>query len=158
MKNLFSIGVFMVVVLFLAYPISMQAQTVTKECNGKTYVFDYENRKVYRQDLGGYSLQVSTADKFLAKPKTPIRDVYRKVFSTKRLEELKLEKMVTRFTCDSKGKVENVEFLFFKKPFLSVDEIEKLERAFGDYTFDIQTFGEKATHYTFALACFFKNI
>lgn len=144
--------------LFFAYANTMQAQIEVKTSNGKSYVFDYQNLKVYRQNLSRNSAQTTMADNFLAKPKTPIRDVYRKVFSAERLEELKHEKMVTKFTCDSNGKVETVEFLFFKEPFLSVDEIEKLEESFSGYTFDMQIFGEAAEHYTFALACFFRKI
>lgn len=147
----------MVTALF-ALANNVQAQTEVKECNGKYYVFDYQNLKVYRQNLSRNSVQTNMVDNFFVKSKSPIRDVYRNVFSTERLEELKLEKMVTKFTCDSNGKVENVEFLFFKEPFLSVNEIERLEEAFLDYTFDLQVFGEMEDHYTFALACFFKKI
>lgn len=147
-----------VIAILFAFANNVQAQTEIKECNGKSYIFDYTNLKVYRQSLSRSSVQADMSDKFLAKPKNPIKDVYRKVFSAERLEELKAEKMVTKFTCNPTGKVENVEFLFFKEPFLSVDEIEKLEDAFMDYTFDLQVFDGESEHYIFALACFFGKI
>lgn len=146
-------------IILFACANTMQTQTEIKTINGHSYVFDYQNLKVYRQATQKLKyLKTNMAQNFFAKPKTPICNVYRKVFSTERLEELKSEKMVTKFTCDSNGKVENVEFLFFKTPFLSVDEIDKLEEAFRNYTFDLQIFGERTGHYTFALACFFKKL
>ena len=58
------------------------------------------------------------------------------------------------------GKVKSVEFLFFKEPFLSVDEIERLEEAFLNYTFDLKVYGDKqdSNLYKFAIACFFSKL
>lgn len=134
------------------------AQNEIKVHNGKTYVYDYQNQKVYRQQLGRNSIQVAMSDNFIAKQKTPISSLYKSILSKERMEELKSEKMLTKFVCDSYGKVISVEFLFFKRPFLSVEEIEKLEDAFLHYTFDLQVYGNKLEYYKFSLACFFGKL
>ena len=106
-----------VIVALFVFTNNICAQNEVKVSNGKSYVYDYKNQKIYRQTL----------DNFVAKQTTPVNNLYIEVLSPARLEELKSEKIATTFICDSYGKVKSVEFLFFKEPFLSVDEIERLE-------------------------------
>lgn len=147
-----------IVALFMSAG-SIYAQSEIKVSNGKSYVYDYENQKVYRPNLNrSYVQQDKLSDNFVAKQTTPVNDLYKNVLSTERLEELKSEKLATTFVCDSNGNVKSVEFLFFKEPFLSVDEIEKLEQAFLNYKFDLRAYGDKQDSYRFAVACFFSRL
>lgn len=149
-----------VIVALFVFTNNICAQNEVKVSNGKSYVYDYKNQKIYRQTLNRSFQQDKILDNFVAKQTTPVNNLYIEVLSPARLEELKSEKIATTFICDSYGKVKSVEFLFFKEPFLSVDEIEKLEEAFLNYTFDLKVYGDKqdSNLYKFAIACFFSKL
>ena len=118
-----------IIVALFVFTNNICAQNEVKVSNGKSYVYDYKNQKIYRQTLNRSFQQDKILDNFVAKQTTPVNNLYIEVLSPARLEELKSEKIATTFICDSYGKVKSVEFLFFKEPFLSVDEIERLEEA-----------------------------
>ena len=141
-----------VIVALFVFTNNICAQNEVKVSNGKSYV--------YRQTLNRSFQQDKILDNFVAKQTTPVNNLYIEVLSPARLEELKSEKIATTFICDSYGKVKSVEFLFFKEPFLSVDEIERLEEAFLNYTFDLKVYGDKqdSNLYKFAIACFFSKL
>ena len=141
MKTL-SFFIWVIVALFV-FTNNICAQNEVKVSNGKSYVYDYKNQKIYRQTLNRSFQQDKILDNFVAKQTTPVNNLYIEVLSPARLEELK-----------------SVEFLFFKEPFLSVDEIERLEEAFLNYTFDLKVYGDKqdSNLYKFAIACFFSKL
>lgn len=138
------------------------AQEEAKQCNGKTYI--YGSHKVYRENMGVMSCSVLSAStntvEFVARPKSSINDVYKELLEADRLRELDGKALMTTFCTDATGKVKYVEFLFNETPFLTVEEIEKLETRFLGHEFTIRTSGDepKNVEYKFSVPCLFSKL
>lgn len=156
MKHIY---IYITILVFLFVPANnVLAQKETQKYNGQSYIYDFQNEKVYRSQVSVYGIANNFSEKFTAKSPCSITDMFKGLFTKKRLEELKSEKVVIKFICNYTGNVMSVEFLFFKKPFLSKWEIALLEKTCCNYKFKIYSEDKDTKLYKFAMSCFFKNL
>ncbi|MDE6696143.1 MAG: hypothetical protein K2K25_04630 [Muribaculaceae bacterium] len=137
---------------------SIDAQVKYKSVKDNTYVFDESNCVVYNNNLKETdAAHKIVSEGFQVQKNTIVNDIFKETLSTQRLQDLKGEKMAVTFECDTKGKVENVKFVFTKTPFLTPAEIHTLETKLLSKTFTIKT-ELNSVRIRFSIPCFFSKL
>lgn len=135
-----------------------QGQTVNKIANGKTYVYDNDKKMVYKQTDINKSSQKFETEGFDVENYNLVPDTFKKIISPERIKEHQKDMVAVSFECDVNGKIESVKFVFTKAPFLTVEEIEKLESSFLNQSFKINSCLDEGTKIWFSIPCFFSRI
>lgn len=117
-----------VMCLFLAVTFPLIAQQVEKKVAGKTYVYDYDKKKVYNKKFSVVSQDFSR-EGYTVKQNTIVADVFRSVLGKKRIEKLgqKGERVIMSFVWNANGMLESVRFIFPHEIFLTPEEIAAIE-------------------------------
>lgn len=135
------------------------AQTAYKTVNHKTYVFDNKKNVVYNRAKVAKNARFYATEGFSVNDPSLVSSTFKKILTASRLKELKKDKVAVIFECNDSGKIESVEFVFNKTPFLSVSEIEQLEESFLTQSFSITSNSKRDGQYIkFAIPCFFSRI
>lgn len=106
--------------------IEIHGQMVNKIANGKTYVYDNDKMRVYKQTDINKSSQKFETEGFDVENNNLVPNTFRKILSPERIKEHQKDMVAVSFECDVNGKIESVKFVFTKAPFLTVEEIKKL--------------------------------
>lgn len=149
---------FMVAIICFANTNFVIAQKEYKTIHKETYVFDNGKNVVYNKALESKSSASKSSEGFFVKNPTIVASTFKSVLSKDRLKELSADNIVVIFNCTKDGEISSMKFVFAKKPFLSVEEIEKLEKAFMKECFSISASEETASEIKFAIPCFFGRL
>lgn len=136
----------------------INGQIVSRKAKGKTYVFDTNRNLVYNHSIGDNSSAGCVTEGFYVTNYTIVADIFKNTLTADRIKEQNKDVVAVMFDCNVDGRVQSVKFLFTKSPFLTVEEVEKLERAFLNQPFDISTDLEEGTILSFTIPCFFSRI
>lgn len=134
------------------------AQKEYKNINKETYVFDNEKKVVYNKFQESRSNTLVSSEGFWVKNPTIVASTFKSVLSKERLKELSADNIVIIFDCSIDGEILSVKFVFAKKPFLSVEEVNQLENAFMKERFSISASEETTSEIRFAIPCFFSRL
>lgn len=137
---------------------TVYAQTAYKTVNNKTYVFDNKRKVIYNQTKEVRTSHFCATEGFSVNNPAIVPDTFKEALSPSRLKELKKDKLAIIFECKSDGKIESMEFVFNKTPFLTATEVEELERLFLKQSFSISSNLEKGQYIKFAIPCFFSRL
>lgn len=135
------------------------AQQVEKKVTGKTYVFDYDKKKVYNKNFSVVSQDFSP-DSYTVKKNSIIVDVFRSVMDKQRIEELrqKNESVLMFFICKADGRVEYVNFFFRNGIFLTPEEVSRLEDKFLSVRFPVTIYEPGVKRVAFGQSCRFSTL
>ena len=136
----------------------INGQTIYKKSNGKTYVFDNVNKRVYKKTDMDVPVRRFETEGFYVNNYTLVSETFKKILSAERIKEHQKDLVAVSFGCDVSGKIESVMFVFTKAPFLTVEEVEKLESSFLNQSFKIDSCLDEGTKIWFSIPCFFSRI
>ena len=151
-------GIVMCLLALVLTPNDGYAQTEYFKKNGKTYVYDNAKRRVYNQSQLTKNTERHETEGFDVINSSIVADTFKKILSAERLKEHSSDMVAVTFVCSNDGKIVNLKFVFAKAPFLSVDEIESLERSFLSQSFKIRSDLKEGQTIIFTIPCFFSRI
>ena len=89
---------------------------------------------------------------------TLIKEVFRAVLGTKRIDELRDKSVLMSFVCKADGRVEYMKFLFPNGIFLTPEEVSKLEDKFLSVRFPVTLYKPGIKRVAFGQACRFSTL
>ena len=157
-RRIYSLLFALILQITLIGIMDMYGQTIYKKANGKTYVFDNGKKRVYKQSYVNKLVQRVETEGFDVENYTLVSETFKKILSAERIKEHQKDMVAVSFECSVNGKIESVKFVFAKAPFLTVEEIEKLESSFLNQSFKINSRLDEGTKIGFTIPCFFSRI
>jgi hypothetical protein len=127
-------------VLFSNNIIAQSGRTIERTISGETYLIDtislFVKNKNYKLPEG------KQCDSFTIEDSSPLEKIFYNFLSKEKMNELVKSKamVVLRIVCLPSGKIEAVSFLFRKKIFLSLAEIQSLEKKLINTQLKISTY------------------
>lgn len=131
-----------------------QALTVEKErfiersIADEIYVYDTLRHSIHNKDNYICNIEEPSCE-FNIKETKPFSDIFDRVFSEKRKEELKGNNLPLIFYCDSLGNVLEMEFRLKDFNILTIKEINSIESLFLKYKFNIINSCPEKKYYRF---------
>lgn len=140
----------LLILLCIAPSLVAQAQIVNKKVNKSTYVFNYDKGVVYNKQKALIQHQYSMGEDFDIDNDSIIPNSFKNVLGTKRIQELKNNRIILSFACDQRGKIENINFIFpGMNCFLTSEEIASLEKTLLSKQFPVKIYNKNAKSITF---------
>ena len=133
--------------------------TMEIEKNGKVFEYTKEYPVLQRKDTknctkGKKSVVREPRDVFAA-----YKDVFPKVFSRERQEELKNDKLHIESPCDMEGNILHVRFHLKRAPNVTLKELLALEKVIMDYKIELEgEKGEKNEYVSMIMGCDFGRL
>ena len=146
-------------ILLIAYCYDARAQVVEKKVSESTYLVDSTNKTIENKNNKLINqILPKVCDIVVSHPK-PIEDIYKKVFSEKRINELQKSSISMRYLCDSSGKILEVAFTIRGElNEISLSEIKHLEDLLKGYSFQFYGVCPEQQYYKIFSTCRFRNL
>lgn len=157
-SNVVYIAIAIFCYIFSFYQFPLNAQTEHKTASGNSYIYDNNNKTVYSKSAVGSKNENITTEGFSIGNHSIVASTVRNCLSADRLKQLKGQTMVIIFKCDKQGNIKSMKFLFRKECPLSIDEIERIEKAMINQRFIVDSDIVDSTCIQFAVPCFFSRM
>lgn len=90
MKHIY---IYITILVFLFVPANnVLAQKETQKYNGQSYIYDFQNEKVYRSQVSVYGIANNFSEKFTAKSPCSITDMFKGLFTKKKVGRTEIRK------------------------------------------------------------------
>lgn len=155
MKKVRLVLIPIVMLLSLIGMTNVKAEEIKKKGVENTYMLDYERGVAYNVNRKIVRNEAILGEDYEVLPNSVYANTVKRVVGMKKIEANKLQRINCIFVCSPDGKIESVRFKFPKgNIFLSVEEIEKLEKALLAEQFPVKVYNKAIKNMVFGQCCF----
>ena len=144
--------------ILMAITISAYGELIYKRGNVQQYGKNTTTYTVYNTLNSQIYTQPASTEGFTIDNYSQLRDIVKGALGKGRIKELANEKMALIVYCSLQGDIKAIRFIFTKDPFLTIQEIEKIETAIMHQKLEITQTASVTGNCVFNIPFFFSKM